>query len=92
VVKPYGVDIMQESSSTEMRELTPSELACVAGGVAFAGPALALTALSTGGTISAAVTLATGPSVVAVFFGGDGTYVVAALLAGAVLNIGIPSG
>jgi hypothetical protein len=66
---------MLESSSTEMRELTPSELDCVAGGVAFAA----------GGTNSAAVTFATGPSAVATFFGGDGNSAIAALLAGAVL-------
>ena len=54
---------MQESSPAEMRELAPSELASVAGGVAFAA----------GGTNTAAVTLATGNgSLTTTRFGGDG--------------------
>ena len=62
-------------SSTEMRELTPSELDCVTGGVAFAA----------GGSISAAVSFATGPSVVEFSFANDGPSAAAILGAGAVL-------
>jgi hypothetical protein len=60
-----------------VRELTPSELASVAGGVAFAA----------GGTNSAAVSFATGPSIVATNFGppGDGGSAAAILSAGSVL-------
>jgi hypothetical protein len=67
---------MQESSSAEMRELAPSELASVAGGVAFAA----------GGTNSAAVTLAGGNgTTVTTFFAGDGTSATATINGGGFL-------